>query len=394
LFSAISVAVEVFRFQIACVKNPYDPSHTIDLNQIQNIVHKIEHLVPLDGQSNAIAKKCVLRILARLQDLFSLQGEELRAVQVALWTVDISRDAHGPHPWFEACAQSLLAAVSTVSKESNFKPMNITEGATKPAEIESYACRLRLLVNGDEKAADIQGSLRGLLQTLIAEVSTSEDDHVFRLLQWSKTTIFLALSECAWKKSDIPTVIHDLKQCFTSCKSILTLRNQEKRRAHSENHASFWIRIANSSISVKCIERQVACLQGIGLLYSHLGNYRKSLEYAKLALDATRDSVWRIDESKASFSTILDCSRNNPCRNSLEMKLRRLYLRLKALACPFDVVNGSISVDDHFCSLSKADFPWSIATISANRELEGIRDLFEGEESLEVIGTWYLLPIC
>lgn len=389
--SAILVAVEVFRFQIACLKDPFDPSHTIDLQQIRLIVQKLVHFEPSNRQLHTISHNCILGILARLQDLFNLQGEELRAVQVALWAADVSRDIRGQNAWFEACAQSLLATVSTVSGESNFELENITKLVAQPAEIEASACRVRLFVNSDKKAADLQCLLQGLLQTLEVEVSISEEDPDFRLLQWSKTTILLVLSECAWKKSDILTVINFLKKCFASCKKILHLRDKEKRSAFRLNYPPFWLRIANSSIPAKCIERQAACLQGIGLLYSQLGNYRKSLEYAKLALDVTRGSLRCVDESKGSFSMFLDCSRNQPCRNSLEMKLRRLYLRLKALSCPLDVVHGAISVDDHFFSLSKAEFPRSLAAISANRELEGIRDLFEGKVALMVTVQFFAL---
>jgi hypothetical protein len=59
------------------------------------------------------------------------------------------------------------------------------------------------------------------------------------------------------------------------------------------------------------------------------------------------------------------------------MRLRRLYLRLKAHASPLDVVSSAIgnSPDKHMLSMVK--FPKHRKQLTANRELEKIKDLCE-----------------
>jgi len=98
--SAFCTALDLYRFQLSCLHHQANGEHSIDLERLQATVEHLSEVALSTSRLATLSKHCVIRVLARLRGHFSLEGEDLYAVQAAKWNVDASMESG--QPWFES----------------------------------------------------------------------------------------------------------------------------------------------------------------------------------------------------------------------------------------------------------------------------------------------------
>ena len=381
--SAIRLSLDLYRFQLSHLRCQQDGSLKIDFESLGFVVEGVKEAVSSSVSVATIAQHCLVQSLVRLRGFFSLEGEELQAVQVARWSFDVTqRDGGDPNSWFEAAVLSLMVKDSMVPVDPVDDPDKTSAVTLQSAEMESSACRLRLIAKCSKDATSIEStssSLRGLLDAAEERISSSPSTVKKFLFLWLRTTVLLGLSECAEKSGDLERALQQLRDCFKECRKLLSMLGRSRKRTLTE--CPFWSRVALSSLPVRCLERQVECLQKTAVLYSRLGDHRKTMEYARLAVQTTQfETAERLGTTKSTFTDLIELSRLEPAQSCQEISSRRLLLRLKAQMSPLDAVVEAFNKDAGGLVLSSVRFPKSRDKLTVNRELEGISDLIESKK--------------
>lgn len=377
--SAFRSALDLYRFQLSYLRQNERKLYQFDLKGLQVTFENIRVAATPTHVLSALSKRCLIRVLSRLCGLYSLKGEDLRAVQVAKWTIDVLEDKNDDlHSWFETTLLSLLATDSVVFP--GLLDVNATV-ASHPTAFEDKACRLRLLARGTTdflQLDNIQCSLGLLLEGFNNCVPDCDGRVSFYLQQWSRTTILLGLSECAERRAEMETAHDLLKKCFVQCRNIASSLRRRRYPLVEAEH-SFWIAVAVASLLVRCVKRQVECLQKMALLYSRLGTHRKAMDYALLALKMLSPESVMLN-TKSEFVDMIQFARIHPSQSCQEMRSRRLLLRLKSQASPLNLVVRMFGVEADGLVLSSALLNRS-DQLTANRELEEISDSYESKST-------------
>jgi Peptidase family C50 len=372
---AIHSALDLYRYQLSCIQEQRFVSCMIDIKRLQALLESIVR-VPFRGPTFGLAwKPCLIYTLSRLCGMFTLEGEGLKALQVAKWSLDASLgDETDACVWFESVALSLLASNSVVSVRA---VENCARATDKTLDYEVQCCRLRLLIRdltNNSSLISFQSQFRSLLNELHERCDKS---YFHRLGLWTRTTIYLGLSECAERQGDLETSLDCLKKCFEFCRELTenSRQNQEKESRDDTLACPFWIKVALIQIPVCCLARQAECLVKTAALYSRLGDYRRSVEYSFSALVSPAIEASGCN-SRTTFAELVLLTRNCPLQNSREATSRRLLLRFKSLASPLDWVLEVFRKDEDQPYLSSVAFDQGCGQ---NRELELIFDLYESK---------------
>lgn len=382
--SVIRTALDLYRFQLSQLRHEQGGTLKIDLETLGFVVEDVTDALSSTSRLGVISQHCLVRSLARLRGLFSLEGEELQAVQVARWSDDATqRDGTNANSWFEAIVLSLVVKDSMVPLEPIGDP-EMAAVTAHSAEMESRACHLRLFAKCSKGVASIRfakNRLEDLLSATKERISDCSNSSKSFLFLWLRTTILLGLSECTDKAGDLELALHLLRDCFKECRKLLSLLGKSKKTTKTTG-CPFWSRVALSSLPVRCEERQVECLQKTALLYSRVGDYRKTMEYARLAMQTSQFETAEPLETQSAFPDLIQSSRSTPAQSCQEIRCRRLFLRLKAQASPLDMVAQALRGASDGLALSSVKFPRSRDQLTVNRELEVISDLYESKWSL------------
>lgn len=375
--ASIRLALVLYRNQLSNLRRFNDSVNTLDMESLAYLVEGVTEFAEPFSCLGAILQQSLVRSLVRLHGRFSRTGEELQALEVAQWTAKATpKDDTNPKSWFEAAVLSLMAK-DTVAPLQHFEYVETVAVVNKSAAMESEACRLRLFARctEDEETLDRTSTkLRDIFITACKQSSSPVVATMLPLIWWLRTTALIGIAECEEKRGDLESALQSLRNCYKECKKLMSLMaNSRKTR---ETDSPSWSRAALNSLPSRCSERQLECLQKSALLYSRLGERKKALDYAGLVMGAVQSSATPLDV-KASFPDLVLLSRSSSVQDCLEMKSRRLLLRLKAQASPHELVVQALG-DGNPCDqfLSLAQFPRSH---SVNCEFEVISDIAESK---------------
>lgn len=376
--SVLHSAIDLYRFQLDYVLLRGRMSHRFNLDRLQIVANNLDGSTMLAPSMVVLTKHCLVTVLSRLYGHFLLEGEDLLAVQVAQWNVDATRnDGSDPHSWFEAILLSLLTTGSVVSARLRDSDDAMT---SQSAAFEDHACRLRLQTRdagGFVRLDTIRDHFQLLLETLFRRPPDIGGLESKLLQHWSETTILLGLSDCAERRADLALSLLQLKRCFEACRNIaVSLRKYQSAGAKNTCECPFWTRAACASLPVRCAERQRECIQRTALLYSRLGDHKKAMSYALLALSSPSLKSAGLT-SRSSFVNLVQLARIHPSQNCQEMSSRRLVLRLASQATPLDLVSAVFNGETSGLVLSSVEYPDGRKQLTLNRELEEIKDSYE-----------------
>jgi hypothetical protein len=330
----------------------------------------------------AASKSCLSFVLLRLCDWLSFQGEKILASQIAAWSTQaLQGNSKEVDSWFEATALSLstaggfLSALTPAHDKSHL-------AATQLADIEVRACRLRLLLRSATPCA--WNSYNSDLSALLSEVEGMLTAHSTRdlahLIQWSRCTVILALSESAEQGGQYELAIAFLGTCYGVSGRIAASLASERRPA-SRSNLPFWKRVAMATLMVRSTERRVYCLQRIGGLYMRIGDHGKADLYAVSAAEVAGTSILAANRRKATFSDDISYSRSHPCGSSQHMQIRRGLLYTKGQATALDLVLKEVKRGPADGCLTLVHFAKWRDELSINQDLEKINEILTGEYS-------------
>lgn len=365
---ATLTAIDLYRYQLSRLQA--GESHHIDMRRLQEFYDRADFLQLMDGNKTLSFtwQFCIINTLSRLCMQQYLEGEELHAVQIASWICSTAREVgKEASVWFESILLTLISETSIVA----IRPMD-TKSFSHPVKFEEKACKLRLYArDADYSLGYIESHFQSLLDTLHDSSSNFGSDFD-EIVLWSKTTVYLGLSECAENQGCLESSMIYLKKCFEGCRFIVS--ELKRRKSRSELSYAAWYLTALTYISLSCLKRQVKCLYKTALLYHRMGNYRKSIEYSFTALNSPSLEEAGLT-SKSTFAEAVSLARQCPARDSHETMVRRLYLRLKSLACSFDIVADQFQKTNDHLYLSLVDDGYK----GINCELETIVDMYESK---------------
>ena len=366
---AILTVIDLYLYQLSQLQSR-ELYHHINLQRLQEFFDNANTMEALIGKG-LNWHLCLAITLSRLSLLLFLDGEGFRALQIANWfcttAVGLSRD---DIVWSETMLLTIIAESSIIT----VRPTN-KESFSHPFNFEEKACKLRLYMRDCEYSLPyIERQLQRLLDA-ISDRSTTFGPDVDDVISWSSTTVYLGLSECAERQGCLEASVSFLKKCFEECR--ISISKSKRKKPTSDQHFGVWSSIRRAYISLSCLKRQVKCLYRTALLYHRLGNHRKSIEYAFSSLHCPLLEEAGLT-SKSTFSQVMSLTRQFPARNSSETIVRRLYLRLKSLACSLDAVTDEFR-EDHQPCLSRVDDACKGTELLVNCELEAIVDMFESK---------------
>jgi len=378
--ASIRAALDLYQCQLSNLRNQQDRTIKIDMEALAYVVESVTEAVSSSSRLGKVLQQSLVRSLVRLRGHFCRDGEELQALQVARWNADtIQGDDAAPKSWFEAALLSLMVKDTVVPVEPA-DDLETTAIAIQSAEMESEACRLRLFAKCTKDVKSLGLAIERLTDLFVAtemHISGSAVTATLILFWWLRTTILMGLSECEEKKGDLDAALYNLRECYKECKKLMSLLGNCRKTKATE--FPYWSRTALGSLPGRCSERKLECLEKTARLYSLLGDRRKALDYADLVAEAARYGSERLLGAKSTFTDLIKSSRTRPAQSCLEVRSRRLLLRLKAQASPLDsVVQVFDGSESDGLLLSTVLFPRPRQQ-SANRELEAITDLVESK---------------
>jgi hypothetical protein len=373
-FSASLCAIELYRYQMSQFQGG-ELNYDINLKLFQEfdgIANSIA-VESLTGNKGLNWQLCLTITLTRLCTVLYLDGEGLRALQIAKWScssaLGVSRDTR---VWSETMLLTLIAESSIITIHATN-----TDSFSHPDNFELKACKLRLYArDGDYRVSFIESQFQSLLAT-IWDLSATFGPEFDDIISWSTTTIYLGLSECAERQGCLEASLVFLKKCFEGCRKAISATKRMNSTPASDRHCSPWHITRQTYIALSSLKRQAKCLYRMAHLYNRTGNYRKSLEYSFASLHSPLLEEAGLT-SKSSFAEAMSLTRQFPARNSSETMVRRLYLRFKSLACSLDLVTDQFLSDDYPC-LSRVDDAIKGTELFVNCELEAIVDLYESK---------------
>jgi hypothetical protein len=367
---ATLIAIQLYRYQLSQLQADEMYDH-IDFKRLQDFYDSANATESLTGNMDLQWQMCLTITLTRLCILLYLDGEELRALQIAKWicfsAVRISRDA-------SVLSETILL---TLIAESSIISINATipESFSHPFQYEEKACKLRLYArDGDYSLSYVEFQFQSLLED-IRNCSSTFGPDCDDVASWSSTTVYLGLSECTERQGRLEATVMYLRKCFEECRT--TIAATKRMKSASDRCSTSWDRTRLTYMSLFSVKRQVKCLYQMALLYHRLGNYRKSIEYSFGSLHSPLLEDAGLT-SKLTFAQTVSLTRQFPARNSNETMVRRLYLRLKSLTCSLDSVANQFRRDDQPC-LSRVDESCKGNDFFINCELEAIVDMYESK---------------
>jgi hypothetical protein len=383
LLCAFQPAATLYHLQLSCLS--HEGSGQLHKTILVHVRNAVETLSEEHESSDFIkaSKSCLSFVLLRLGDWLSFQGEKILASQIAAWSTQAVRgNCKEVDSWFEATALSLSTAGRFLSALPQAHD-NEHGAASHVAGIEVLACRLRLLLGSathhDWKTYNCQlSALLGEVESMLTTHSTRDLVH---LMQWSKCTIVLGLSESAEQRGEFDLAITLLRTCYEESGRIATASTSDKRSV-SRLNVPFWKRVAMATVIVRSTERRVDCLRRIGKLYMRVGDHRKADLYAASVADiaGTRIPVAH-SRRMSTFSDDISYSRSHPCGSSQEMHIRRCLLFTKGQATALDLVLQELKNGPKDVTLSGVHFAKWGDELSVNQELEKINEILAGAYS-------------
>jgi hypothetical protein len=380
LLCAVRPAVSLYQLQLSSLRP--EGSEQSRIHILVHVRNAVETLSEEHESSDFIAasKSCLSFVLLRLCDWLSFHGEMILASQIAAWSTQAVRgNSKEVDSWFEATALSLSTAGGFLSElpqahdNSHHAPLHV-------ADIEGLACRLRLLLRSATPCA--WNSYNSQLSALLSEVESVLTAHSTRdpahLVQWSRCTIILGLSDSAEQRGEFELAIAFLRTCYGESGRIATALASDRRSA-SRSDFPFWKRVAMATLMVRSTERRIYCLQRIGQLYMRVGDHWKADLYAASAADAAGVNFLAVNRRKTTFSDDISYSRSHSCGSSQEMQIRRGLLYTKGQATALDLVLKEIKCGPKDGNLSLVQFAKWRDELSVNQELEKIKDILTGE---------------
>jgi hypothetical protein len=389
LLCAVRPAVTLYRLQLSSLR----PEESVQsrINILVHVRNAVETLSEEHESSDFIAasKSCLSFVLLRLCDWLSFQGEKILASQIATWSTQALRGTSKEvDSWFEATALSLSTAggflpVLTPAHENSHRV------ASQLTDIEACACRLRLLLRSASPCA--WNSHNSNLSALLSEVEGMLTAHSTRdlahLIQWSKCTVILVLSESAAQRGQYEHAIAFLGTCYGVSGRIATSLASD-RRSVSRSNLPFWKRLAMATLMVRSTERRVYCLQRIGELYMRIGDHGKADLYAASAAEVAGTNILAANRRKATFSDDISYSRSHPCGSSQQMRIRRGLLYTKGQATALDLVLKELKCGPTDGTLTLVQFAKWRDELSINQDLEKINEILTGAYS-----SFFRLPV-
>jgi hypothetical protein len=382
LLCAIRPAVTLYRLQLSSLRPEGSLQSRIDI--LVHVRNAVETLSKEHESSDFIAasKTCLSFVLLRLCDWLSFQGEKILASQIAAWSTQALRgNSREVDSWFEATALSLSTAGGFLSALTQSHD-NSHHAASDLADIEVLACRLRLLLRSATPCAWNSNNCH--LSALLGEVESMLTEHPTRdlahLIQWSRCTIILGLSESAEQRGQYELAIAFLGTCYGVSGRIATALASDRRSVLRSN-LPFWKRVAMATLMVRSTERRVYCLQRIGQLYMRVGDHWKADLYAASAAEVAGVNIPAANRRKTIFSDDISYSRSHPCGSSQEMQIRRGLLYTKGQATALDLVVKELKRGPTAGTLTLVQFAKWRDELSINQDLEKINEILTGKYS-------------
>lgn len=414
--STTSLALKLYRFQLLCLRG-HEETPTIDMEVLNFVVKGVADAILSNSALGKMSLHSLVRSLVRMCGIFSTKGEVLQALKIAEWntTLTHSDDVNSKH-WFEAGFLSLMLNESLTAQnyrenlDANlFRSMAVTQSDTRSIRLcasvlndkscdeladvslipisfknrpdsdmtlfESAASRLRFCAksSNDESCFEMASSgLQEILDKTTRRLQESSRSNSDLILIWSVTTAMFGLSECAEKMGNLDLAIKILRECYNECRNLLSLLTARKKITD----IPFWFRAAQASMPIRCVDRQIECLQKSAVLYCRLGDRKKSIEYARWTMRAIlHNHLCSFEDPKSTLFELLHCSRSQSTESSQEVRLRRLLLLLKAQMSPYEsVVNEFLQGDVAVPYLSLVDRKISQNKRTVNLELELLTD--------------------
>jgi hypothetical protein len=367
---AVLTAIQLYRYQLSQLQDEELYGH-MDFKRLQEFYDNTKSIESLTRIQELNWQICLTVTLSRLCMLLYLDGEGLRALQIAKWICSsassISKEAS---VWTETVLLTLIAESSIITINATN-----TESFSHPFKYEEEACKLRLYArDGERKLSYVEIQFQRLLKAIrnSSETFGPEFDDI---ASWSSTTVYLGLSECAERQGFLETSVMYLKKCFEGCR--ISISATKRIKPALNKFCASWYDTRLTYISLCSLKRQVKCLYRTALLYHRMGNYRKSIEYSFGSLHSPMLEDAGLT-SKSTFAQAVSLTRQLPARNSNETMVRRLYLRLKSLSCSLDSVTDQFQSDDHPC-LSRMHDTCKGNDLFVNCELEAIVDMYESK---------------
>lgn len=382
LLCAVRPAVTLYRLQLSSLR----PEESVQprINILVHVRNAVETLSEEHESSDfiAVSKTCLSFVLLRLCDWLSFQGEKLLASQIADWSAQALRgNSKEVDSWFEATALSLSTAGGFLSAPTQAHD-NSQHAASHFADIEAAACRLRLLLRSATPCA--WNTYNSHLSALLGEVESMLMAHSNRdqahLIQWSRCTVILGLSESAEQRGQYELAIAFLGTCYGMSGRIATALASD-RRSVSRSDLPFWKRVAMATLMVRSTERRLYCLQRIGELYMRVGDHGKADLYAASAAEVAGANIPAANRRKTNFADDISYSMSHSCGSSQEMQIRRGQLYTKGQATALDLVLKELQCGTTDGTLTLVKFAKWRDELTINQDLEKINEILTGEYS-------------
>jgi hypothetical protein len=379
LLCSVRPAVTLYRLQLSSLRPEGSVQSRNDI--LVHVRNAVETLSEEHESSDFItaSKSCLSFVLLRLCDWLSFQGENLLASQIAAWSTQALRgNSKEIDSWFEATALSLSTAGGFLSTLTQ-APYDSHYAASHLADIEVRACRLRLLLRSATPCAwnIFNSDLSALLSEVECMLTAQSNRDLTHLIQWSRCTVILGLSESAEQRGHYELAIAFLGTCYGVSGRISTSLAFDKRSA-SQSNSPFWKRVAMATLMVRSMERRVYCLQRIGELYMRIGDHAKADLYAVSAAELAGATISTANRKKTNFSDDISYSRSHPCGSSQQMQIRRDLLYTKGQATALDVVLDEVKCGPTDGTLTLVQFAEWRDQLCLNQDLEKINEILTG----------------
>jgi len=344
----------------------------------------------------SFAYTCMRWQLSRLQDHFSLQGDQLQAAQVTMWYTSISDTSDDiENQWARTLTTDTLLSGGFLEVALSFNERGSDHDSSAIhksldcwrllADAESYSVYSRLKLFCTARDMDIKLMEKDLRETLtkINDLeSSAQPGEAIRsaLSSWVRSSALLSLSGVCEVNGDIQQSVSLARLSFQACKEVVASQSRlrwKRLLSASTKGETPWFQFVFPKLLVRSFERQIECLQRSAYLYAKLGDHRNCEAYSFAALKVIKNrEITAKLKSKAKFPDLLACFQNSVSVSLREEACRRNAIWLKAMASPHAAVKeGFSSADDSIISFSASK--WS--AFDWRRNLHQINDLLTSE---------------
>lgn len=302
-------------------------------------------------------KDCMTTMLSRLRDRLAFHGENLLALQVAVWHNSIFVESdRGELLWVQALTANLLLSGGTAQVSPNIEHSTIEEisgdNAMHIASLKTWCILAEMGILTSNLRWQLRSSfpvdtdgIMDRLNKMLSELNSSDgrtDSATIKIVNcWLKSSIFFALAEASSFSGHVRKSISYCRICFQNCQNtVLSIEDVgTSELADNSSATPWWLGNLLRSVMISAREKQVECLRYTALLYAQCGDHRKSEAYSISAVENSEFIPKSIKlKSRCKLDDILCCIRTQEAHSAQEQASGRLLLWSKGKATAYDFV--------------------------------------------------------